>query len=67
MVAGALSLQDGARVVALRSQLVRRHLAGRGGMATVEIGHDEVARRLEASELALSIAVINTLTSTVVH
>ncbi|WP_374209138.1 type I polyketide synthase, partial [Kitasatospora sp. A2-31] len=34
-VAGGLSLGDGARVVALRSRLVRERLAGRGGMVSL--------------------------------
>ncbi|MFS4098070.1 acyltransferase domain-containing protein, partial [Streptomyces sp. AF1A] len=33
-VAGALSLRDAARVVALRSQVIARSLAGRGAMAS---------------------------------
>ncbi|WP_374343866.1 type I polyketide synthase, partial [Streptomyces sp. 8ZJF_21] len=35
VVAGGLSLEDGARVVALRSQAIARGLAGRGGMMSV--------------------------------
>ncbi|MYU53844.1 acyltransferase domain-containing protein, partial [Streptomyces sp. SID7805] len=35
VVSGALSLEDGARVVALRSQAIGRRLAGRGGMMSV--------------------------------
>ncbi|MBP2472362.1 candicidin polyketide synthase FscB [Crossiella equi] len=34
-VSGALSLEDGARVVALRSKLIAARLAGRGAMASV--------------------------------
>ncbi|MYU18690.1 acyltransferase domain-containing protein, partial [Streptomyces sp. SID8361] len=36
VVAGALSLEDGARVVALRSKAIRA-LAGRGGMVSVPL------------------------------
>ncbi len=36
-VAGGLSLEDAARVVALRSRLVRDRLAGRGGMVSVAL------------------------------
>ena len=36
VVAGILILEEGARVVALRSQLLRR-LGGRGGMAVTEL------------------------------
>ena len=65
VVAGALSLEDGARIAAVRSKLVRR-LAGGGGMAVVELPVDAVEGLLERDGLALSIAVVNTATSTVV-
>ena len=42
-VAGAISLGDAARVVALRSQLIARSLAGRGAMASVALPADEIA------------------------
>jgi acyl transferase domain-containing protein len=42
VVAGALSLQDGARVVCLRSRAIRDVLAGKGGMAAVSLPVDEV-------------------------
>ncbi|MEK8169000.1 acyltransferase domain-containing protein [Streptomyces sp. M19] len=41
VVAGGLSLEDGARVVALRSRAIRA-LAGRGGMVSVALPADEV-------------------------
>jgi FkbH-like protein len=51
-VAGALSLADAARVVVLRSRAVTR-LAGRGAMASVLAGADEVTARLSGGvELA---------------
>ena len=62
VVAGALSLEDGARVIALRSQLLVP-LAGTGGMAVVELPVAEVSKQLDES---LSVAVVNTPTSTVV-
>ncbi|MCE4949069.1 acyltransferase domain-containing protein, partial [Streptomyces albulus] len=37
VVSGGLSLRDGARVVALRSQAIGRALAGRGGMMSVAL------------------------------
>jgi acyl transferase domain-containing protein len=61
-VAGALSLSDAARVVALRSKAIRA-LAGRGGMLSVALPVTEVRPRLGAD---LSIAVVNGPMSTVV-
>jgi acyl transferase domain-containing protein/acyl carrier protein len=66
VVAGILSLEEGARVVALRSQLVRQ-LSGRGAMAVTELAASVVEERLKAAEWsALSLAVVNTPRSTVV-
>ncbi|MEC9465245.1 MAG: SDR family NAD(P)-dependent oxidoreductase, partial [Myxococcota bacterium] len=65
VVAGALSLEDAARVVVVRSTLVRK-IAGRGGMLLVEQPVEAVEERLSRYEGALSIAVVNTATSTVV-
>ncbi|WP_157877715.1 type I polyketide synthase, partial [Streptomyces kanamyceticus] len=41
-VAGALSLEDAARIVALRSQTIAARLAGRGAMASIAIPSAEV-------------------------
>ena len=66
VVAGILTLEEGARVVALRSQLLRR-LSGRGGMAVTELAAAVVEERLKAAEWSgLSLAVVNTPGSTVV-
>src|SRR5262245_13835505 len=66
VVAGILSLEEGARVVALRSQLLRR-LSGSGGMAVMELAAEAVEERLKAAEWSeLSLAVVNTPGSTVV-
>ena len=62
VVSGALSLEEGARVIALRSRLLAP-LAGTGGMAIVELPSEQVAARLDEG---LSVAVVNTRTSTVV-
>ncbi len=62
VVAGMLSLDDAARVVAVRSRLVEG-LAGDGGMAGVGLPVDEVERRL-AGRAGLSIATVNTTGST---
>ncbi|WP_254896889.1 type I polyketide synthase [Amycolatopsis sp. Hca4] len=55
VVAGALSLEDGARVVALRSKAILA-LAGRGGMVSVAAPESEVEARLTGG---LSIAAVN--------
>ncbi|TDB92244.1 acyltransferase domain-containing protein, partial [Nonomuraea longispora] len=65
VVAGALSLEDGARVVALRSQAIVA-LAGRGGMASVPLGSAGVGELLTRWEGRLSIAAVNGPASTVV-
>ncbi|MFB4301802.1 type I polyketide synthase [Actinomadura sp. NTSP31] len=62
-VAGALSLEDAARVVALRSQAIARSLAGRGGMASVALPEERVAARLASG---LEIAAVNGYASVVV-
>ncbi|MFH8426275.1 type I polyketide synthase, partial [Streptomyces sp. NPDC018038] len=46
VVAGGLSLEDGARVVVLRARLIGRELAGRGGMASVALPVAVVEERL---------------------
>nr|WP_175548187.1 type I polyketide synthase [Saccharopolyspora flava] len=65
VVAGALSLEDGARVVALRSRAVASGLSGRGGMAAVRASSEET-RRLVGDEPEVSIAAMNGPTTTVV-
>ncbi|MFE1755941.1 acyltransferase domain-containing protein, partial [Streptomyces anandii] len=57
-VAGALSLQDAAKVVALRSKAIRA-LSGRGGMVSVSLSADEVGERLSAWGGRLSVAAVN--------
>jgi acyl transferase domain-containing protein/D-arabinose 1-dehydrogenase-like Zn-dependent alcohol dehydrogenase/acyl carrier protein len=57
-VAGALSLQDAARVVALRSQALT-DLTGRGGMMTVALGAEQAETRLAAWPGELTIAAVN--------
>ncbi|MGW3123028.1 SDR family NAD(P)-dependent oxidoreductase [Streptomyces sp. NPDC001107] len=65
VVAGALSLQDGAKVVALRSRLLRA-VAGRGGMASVALPADRAAELLARWGERLSVAAVNGPRSTVV-
>jgi acyl transferase domain-containing protein/acyl carrier protein len=64
-VAGALSLQDAARVVALRSRALVA-LAGRGGMVSVVAGVQEVVERVERFGGRISIAAVNGPRSVVV-
>ncbi|MER6912298.1 SDR family NAD(P)-dependent oxidoreductase [Streptomyces sp. NPDC000594] len=59
VVAGALSLEDGARVVALRSQVIGRVLAGAGGMASVALPVDVVEERLTSWDGRLGVAAVN--------
>ncbi|MEV6365259.1 acyltransferase domain-containing protein, partial [Nocardia asteroides] len=58
-VAGALSLEDAARVVITRSRLVQQELVGRGGMVSVSLSADAVGERLTAWPDRLGIAAIN--------
>jgi acyl transferase domain-containing protein/acyl carrier protein len=64
VAAEALSLTEGARVVALRSRVLRR-LATRGGMGWVNRSADEVRERLAGCP-ALGVAAVNGPMSTVV-
>ncbi|WP_256107893.1 type I polyketide synthase, partial [Streptomyces sp. ODS05-4] len=65
VVAGALTVEEGARIVALRSQALQRD--GRGGeMAVVELPVDEVRAHLAPYGDALSIAGVNTARWTVI-
>ncbi|MFT3864057.1 MAG: SDR family NAD(P)-dependent oxidoreductase [Solirubrobacterales bacterium] len=57
-IAGALSLDDAARVVALRSAAMRS-IAGQGGMASVSLPLVDLERRLAPFEGRLSMAAIN--------
>ncbi len=57
-VAGALSLEDAARVVALRSSALTA-LAGRGGMVSLALALDPATALLEQCSGALSVAAVN--------
>ncbi|WP_202238203.1 type I polyketide synthase [Actinacidiphila reveromycinica] len=65
VVAGVLSLEDGARVVALRSQALRV-LAGRGGMTAIAAGEDAVRERVAPYGERVSVAALNGPAATVV-
>jgi acyl transferase domain-containing protein/acyl carrier protein len=63
-VAGALSLEDAARVICVRSRLMRE-VAGRGAMAVVELSAGELREWLAPYGGALSLAVCNSPRSSV--
>ncbi|MFF5674784.1 SDR family NAD(P)-dependent oxidoreductase [Streptomyces hygroscopicus] len=58
-VAGALSLQDAAKVVALRSQAIAAGLAGRGGMVSVGLPVDQVRERIARWGGSVEVAAVN--------
>jgi acyl transferase domain-containing protein/acyl carrier protein len=64
-VAGGLSLEDAARIVALRGRALTA-LAGRGGMVSVSAGVDELVGLFEGFEDSLSLAAVNGPSSVVV-
>jgi polyketide synthase 12 len=64
-VAGALSLRDAAKVVTLRSKLLRL-LAGPGGMVSIACGVDRVRELLAAYGNRLAIAAVNGRSAVVV-
>ncbi|WP_405624245.1 type I polyketide synthase [Streptomyces sp. NBC_00076] len=57
-VAGALCLEDAARVVALRSQAIRA-LSGRGGMVSVPLPVGEVGELIGGWEGRIDVAAVN--------
>ncbi|MBL0781531.1 acyltransferase domain-containing protein, partial [Streptomyces albidoflavus] len=65
VVAGGLSLEDGARVVALRSRALRA-LSGLGGMVSVARGVEEVRGLLAGWEGRIGVAAVNGPSSVVV-
>ncbi|QNP67577.1 SDR family NAD(P)-dependent oxidoreductase [Streptomyces genisteinicus] len=65
-VAGGLSLKDAARIVAVRSQLVRDRLAGRGGMMSVALPVAAAEELIAPCAGAVSVAAVNGPSSVVV-
>ncbi|MEU3368508.1 type I polyketide synthase [Streptomyces pseudogriseolus] len=63
--AGALSLEDGARVVALRSRALVR-IAGTGGMLSVPLSAEDTRTRMSPWADRLALAAVNGPTSCVV-
>ncbi|OOC52837.1 MULTISPECIES: type I polyketide synthase [Nocardiopsis] len=64
-VAGALTLEDGARVVALRSQALKE-LAGHGGMAALACAPERAAELIVPWRGRIGVAAVNGPESTVV-
>ncbi|TDC71073.1 type I polyketide synthase, partial [Streptomyces hainanensis] len=64
-IAGALTLEDAAKVVALRSRALAG-LTGGSGMASIALPTDEVGKRLAAWDGQVAIAAMNGPTSTVI-
>ena len=58
-VSGALSLEDAARLVVLRSRIFAEELVGRGAVASVGLGEAELEPLLEPYRDRLSIAGLN--------
>ncbi len=65
-VAGGLSLEDAACVVALRSRALADELSGRGGMVSVALGVDGVGSLLEPFAERVALAAVNGPSSVVV-
>ena len=65
-VAGGLSLEDAACVVALRGRALADELSGRGGMVSVALGVDEVGSLLEPFGERVALAAVNGPSSVVI-
>jgi acyl transferase domain-containing protein/NADPH:quinone reductase-like Zn-dependent oxidoreductase/thioesterase domain-containing protein/acyl carrier protein len=64
-VAGALTLEDAAKIVALRSRALTK-MSGKGAMASVELGVQELQTYVARYGERLSVAAINSSRSTLV-
>ncbi|WP_063771871.1 type I polyketide synthase [Kitasatospora mediocidica] len=65
-VSGALSLEDAARIVAVRSRVIAGSLAGRGGMASVALSEADAVERLGRWADRVEVAAVNGPASVVV-
>ncbi|CAM01905.1 myxalamid-type polyketide synthase MxaF [Saccharopolyspora erythraea NRRL 2338] len=65
-VAQCLSLADAVRIICVRSRIVRDSVAGRGGMAVVELPAEETRRLIARRSSEVSIAVSSSPTATVI-
>ncbi|SEU29053.1 type I polyketide synthase [Stigmatella erecta] len=63
-VAGALSLEDAARIICERSKLLKR-VSGQGAMAVVELSREQAEAEIRGAEDRIAIAVSNSPKSTV--
>ncbi|MFB7652463.1 MULTISPECIES: SDR family NAD(P)-dependent oxidoreductase [unclassified Streptomyces] len=64
-VAGALTLSDGARVVALRSRAIAEGLSGRGGMMSVALPESRARELVAAYDGRVAVAAVNGTSSVV--
>ncbi|WP_345624839.1 acyltransferase domain-containing protein, partial [Streptomyces ziwulingensis] len=65
-VAGALTLDDAARIVAVRSQVIAERLSGHGGMVAVSLPEAEAAKRIAAWDGRIEVAAVNGPSSVVI-
>ncbi|MGH7311990.1 MAG: type I polyketide synthase, partial [Candidatus Rokuibacteriota bacterium] len=65
-IAGVIGLDEAARIICRRSQIVRRRASGKGGMAVVELPADAVRSLLAGYDDRLTVAAHNGPTTTVV-
>ncbi|MCZ7458831.1 SDR family NAD(P)-dependent oxidoreductase [Streptomyces sp. WMMC940] len=64
-VAGALSLADGARIVALRARAIAEDLSGRGGMMSVALPEPRARELIDGWGGRVAVAAVNGATSVV--
>ncbi|MET8687107.1 beta-ketoacyl synthase N-terminal-like domain-containing protein [Streptomyces sp. NPDC004732] len=64
VVAGALTLEDGAKIVALRSRALRQ-LSGAGAMASLGVGQEQAAELIDGHP-GVGVAAVNGPSSTVI-
>jgi malonyl CoA-acyl carrier protein transacylase/NAD(P)-dependent dehydrogenase (short-subunit alcohol dehydrogenase family)/acyl carrier protein len=65
-IAGALTLDDAARIISLRAQLIHTTLTGRGAMLSIPLSVDNLTPYLHRWTDHLSIAAVNSPTATVI-
>jgi acyl transferase domain-containing protein len=65
-VAGALGLDDAAQIVCMRSQLLRMHATGRGGMAQIDLSVEKTEQLLTRFADRLTVAITNAPCATVI-